>query len=109
MQTIIETFLIRSVARATGETASEIGRRGFHSAMPLDVRFDPEPSHAVSRIPCRPVREADPRWDDASVANQDGEIDLVDLAEYGIDWETLLDHSLAESCTPVCARAGGDS
>lgn len=33
-----------AVAVATGESVSEICRRGFGIAAPLDVNFDPEPS-----------------------------------------------------------------
>ena len=34
-----------AVAVATGESPSEIRRRGFGIADPLDVNFDPEPCH----------------------------------------------------------------
>ena len=35
--------LYREVASATGETFSEISRRGFSIADPVEVAFDPEP------------------------------------------------------------------
>lgn len=38
--------LNRAVARATGETVSEICRRGFGPADPTTVVFDPEPLNA---------------------------------------------------------------
>ena len=82
--------LVRSVARATGESVLEISRRGFHSAMPLDVRFDPEPSASA-----RSCDEAD------------DPPEVVDLAEYGIDWEALLDESLEQGCELNGSYVGG--
>ena len=42
--------LERAVARATGETLSEIRRRGFGLADPANVDFDPEPNDIPSQI-----------------------------------------------------------
>ena len=38
--------LNREVARATGETITEIGHRGFSLVNPDEVSFDPEPDDA---------------------------------------------------------------
>ena len=47
--------LNRAVALATGESSTEIRRRGFGFADPFDVDFDPEPSE-------RPPQTVD--WDE---------------------------------------------
>ena len=39
-----------AVANATGENASEIHRRGFSLADPLEVNFDPEPNDLPPQV-----------------------------------------------------------
>lgn len=68
------------VAKATGESVFEIRRRGFHDAMPADVRFDPEP--AVFQL-----------TDRRRSASGCRDADLVDLGELGIDWDDVLSGS----------------
>lgn len=69
------------VALATGESVLEISRRGFHDAMPVVVRFDPEPTLSTWSNPT--VRR--------SAASDCRDLDLVDLGELGIDWDDVLD------------------
>lgn len=39
-----------AVAAATGESLSEIRRRGFSIADPAEVRFDPEPDQLIPQM-----------------------------------------------------------
>lgn len=86
------------VAQATGESVLEISRRGFHDAMPLDARFDPEPrrsrpAHSRRSQPwratagMRPTPAALPA--DVPTLPSSESPDVVDFRELGIDWDEL--------------------
>jgi hypothetical protein len=86
------------VAQATGESVLEISRRGFHDAMPLDVRFDPEPGRSRPAHPRRshprpatlggrPAPAAPPAV--VPTLPPSGCPEVVDFRALGIDWDDL--------------------
>ena len=87
------------VAMATGESVFEISRRGFHDAMPVDVRFDPEPR--LPTLSDRPSATGDFR-----------DADVIDFGDFGIDWDELLSGSRGDpaggSRRPVRAGSSQD-
>lgn len=84
------------VAQATGESVFEISRRGFHDAMPADVRFDPEPAGFQLT-------------DRSGAASDCSDADLVDLGELGIDWDEVLGGSRRDPAGGRRRLAGGGS
>lgn len=84
------------VAMATGESVFEISRRGFHDAMPVDVRFDPEPR--------RSTLSGRPSVTDGSLRDAD----VIDFGDFGIDWDELLSGSRGDPAgrSRRLARAG---
>ena len=83
------------VAKATGETVLEISRRGFHEAMPVDVRVDPEPG--LPTLSDRP-----------STVSGSHDADVIDFGAFGIEWDEFLSGSRGNpaGCSRRVKRAG---